>query len=180
MSLRELTKDAHTNAEKQPFVKILFSGQIDPLLYAIYLYNQFQIYDMLETHALMSGLLKDLPKIQRAPRIHEDFYELWPRGDAPPTELPATTAYKQYLTQIREDPTKLMAHIYVRHMGDLAGGQMIAKRVPGSGKYYQFEDPEALKAAIREKLDYSLADEAIVCFSHASQLFVELMELVDE
>ena len=26
---------------------------------------------------------------------------------------------------ILDDPEKLMAHIYVRHMGDLSGGQMI-------------------------------------------------------
>ena len=30
MSLKDLTKDNHTNAERQEFVKILFSGNIDP------------------------------------------------------------------------------------------------------------------------------------------------------
>ena len=70
-----------------------------------------------------------------------------------------------------------MAHIYVRHMGDLAGGQMIAKRVPGSGKFYQFENPDKLKELIRERIDDSLADEANVCFDFAIKTFQQLMEL---
>ena len=72
-----------------------------------------------------------------------------------------------------------MSHLYVRHMGDLAGGQMIVKRVPGSGKYYKFTDPEALKDAIRERLDDSMADEAIVCFQYAREFFDEMMTLVE-
>jgi len=180
MSLRELTKDAHTDAETQPFVKILFSGSIDPKLYATYLKNQHPAYEMLEVCAMQHGLLNGLPDIRRAPSILSDFIELWSDNKEAPHICPATLKYVDYVMSIKDQPEKLLAHMYVRHMGDLAGGQMIAKRVPGSGKYYQFEDPEALKAAIREKLDYSLADEAIVCFSHASQLFVELMELVDE
>jgi len=174
MSLKELTAESHRLVETKPFVKVLFSGEIDPILYATYLYNQYQVYDMLETHALLAGLLKDLPKIQRAPRIYEDFYELWPKGDAPPAELPSTVAYKQYLVQIREEPEKLMAHMYVRHMGDLFGGQMIAKKVPGNGNYYKFENADDLKTTIRSKLDDSMAEEAMVCFKFATQLFEEL------
>jgi len=33
-----------------------------------------------------------------------------------------------------DDPHKVMAHVYVRHMGDLSGGQMIKKKIPGAGK----------------------------------------------
>jgi heme oxygenase len=84
-----------------------------------------------------------------------------------------------HIMSIKDDPKKLMAHIYVRHMGDLAGGQMIAKRVPGQGKYYQFADPEGLKAAIRERLSDDMADEAIICFAFAKQLFDEMMTLVE-
>ena len=65
-------------------------------------------------------------------------------------------------------------------MGDLAGGQMIAKRIPGSGKFYQFENPEELKEAIRARISDDMADEAIICFDFATQLFKEMQELVDE
>ena len=80
---------------------------------------------------------------------------------------------------IKDDPKRLMAHLYVRHMGDLAGGQMIAKRIPGSGKMYQFTDPDALKTAIRERLDDSMADEAKVCFKYAEEMFKDMMTLVE-
>ena len=179
MSLKELTHEAHRNAETQPFVKVLFSGRIDPLLYAQYLKNQHPIYEVLEVCAMAHGLLNGMPDIRRAPAILDDFAELW--GDQPIPELrPVVGRYMDYIFSIKDDPKKLMAHIYVRHMGDLAGGQMIAKRVPGLGKYYQFKDPESLKAAIREKLSDDMADEAKLCFKFAEELFQEMQELVDE
>lgn len=174
MSLKELTHEAHKDAETQPFVKILFSGKINPELYAVYLKNQHPMYEILEVCAMPLQLLHGLPDMRRAPAILADFVELWPHEDPPPM-MPTTEEYIKYILSIKDDPKKLMAHLYVRHMGDLAGGQMIAKRVPGSGKYYQFQDPEALKIAIRERLDDSLADEAKVCFDFAKRFFQDMM-----
>jgi heme oxygenase len=179
MSLKELTYEAHKAAETSPFVKVLFSGSIDPELYATYLKNQHPCYEILEVCAMAHGLLNGLPDIRRAPAINADFMELWTDSSKSPKILPVTDRYIKYILSIKDDPKKLMAHLYVRHMGDLAGGQMIAKRVPGSGKYYQFEDAEALKVAIREKLDDSLADEAIVCFKFAQEMFEEMQAYVD-
>ena len=64
--------------------------------------------------------------------------------------------------------------MYCRHMGDLFGGQMIAKKVPGQGRFYQFKDPEALKAAIRAELTDDLGDEARVAFEWAIKLMKAL------
>ena len=180
MSLKELTKENHTNAERQAFVKVLFSGSIDPKLYATYLKNQHPQYEILEVCAMTHGLLTGLPDIRRAPAINADFVELWGEDTTMPKMCPVVKDYMDYIMSIKDDPKRLMAHIYVRHMGDLAGGQMIAKKVPGSGKYYQFEDPETLKAAIRERLDDSMADEAKVCFDFATRFFKEMIEIVDE
>lgn len=179
MSLKELTHDDHRNAEIQPFVKILFSGKINPELYAAYLKNQHPCYEILEVCAMPHGLLNGLPDIRRAPAILEDYLELHDTTKEEPKILEATENYIKYILSIKDEPQRLMAHIYVRHMGDLAGGQMIAKRVPGSGKYYQFENSEALKAAIRERLDDSMADEAKVCFRYAADMFKEMMKLVE-
>ena len=180
-NLRELTKDAHNNAERSAFVKILFSGNINPKLYATYLKNQHPMYEILEVCAMPHLLLHGLPDVRRAPAILEDFIELW-GSDNPtfPRMCPVTMKYVDYIMSIKDDPKRLMAHLYVRHMGDLAGGQMIAKRVPGAGKYYQFADPEALKVAIREKLDDSMADEAKVCFDFAKQFFEEMMDIAKD
>jgi heme oxygenase len=179
MSLKELTHDAHRTAETQPFVKILFSGSIDPALYATYLKNQHPQYEILEACAMAQGLLSGLPDIRRAPAILEDYLELHGETETEPETLPVVKRYMDYIMSIKDDPKRLMAHLYVRHMGDLAGGQMIAKRVPGAGKYYKFENPDALKAAIRERLSDDMADEAKVCFAFAADFFKEMMTQVE-
>ena len=178
--LKELVWEAHKAAETKPFVKVLFSGNIDPKLYATYLKNQHPQYEILEVCAMRHGLLNDIPDIRRSPAILADFMELW-NDDEQPTILPVVNDYTKYILSIQDDPEKLMAHIYVRHFGDLSGGQMIAKRVPGSGKYYQFGDnPEAIKESIRPKLNDSMADEANKCFEFAGRLFEEMQELVEK
>ena len=40
LDIKELTMKHHKDAERQGFVKILMSGEIDHKLYATYLYNQ--------------------------------------------------------------------------------------------------------------------------------------------
>lgn len=178
-NLRELTKDAHRDAETSPFVKVLFSGKISPELYAIYLKNQHPMYEVLEVCAMPHQLFHGIPDTRRAPAILADFSELW-KHEEQPTILPVVNDYIQYILSIKDDPKKLMAHIYVRHFGDLSGGQMIAKRVPGSGKYYQFGDtPEAIKEAMRARLSDDMADEAKVCFAFAKRFFDEMMSQVD-
>jgi heme oxygenase len=180
MSLKDLTWEHHKYAETRPFVKILFSGKITPEAYATYLYNQHKCYDLLEAIAMMHGLMNDYPTIRRAPAILEDFNELWTKQDLP-TEVLSVQKYHAHLMSIKDDPKKLLAHLYVRHFGDLSGGQMIAKRVPGAGKYYQFDgDPTEIKNILRAKLDDSLADEAAVCFKFAADMFDDLEKAVNE
>jgi heme oxygenase len=82
-----------------------------------------------------------------------------------------------HIMTIKDDPDKLMAHLYVRHLGDLSGGQMIAKKVPGSAKMYQFENKDQLKETIRARCTDAMADEAKICFDFATQQFKEMMAL---
>jgi len=181
MSLKDLTWEHHKYAETRPFVKVLFSGKITPKAYATYLFNQHRCYDLLEALAMMHGLMNDYPAIRRAPAIHEDFLELWEDKEKLPTQAPTVKRYQDYLMSIKDDPKKLLAHLYVRHFGDLSGGQMISKRVPGEGKYYQFDgDPTEIKNLLRAKLDDSLAEEAAVCFKFAADMFDDLEKIVNE
>jgi heme oxygenase len=91
--------------------------------------------------------------------------------------MPVVKEYMDHLMSIKDDANKLMAHVYVRHMGDLSGGQMIAKRVPGAGKFYQFDKGiDELKELVRAKLDDSMADEAKICFDFATKMFMQLGE----
>ena len=177
MSLKELTKDVHRDAERQAFVKVLMSGEIDPKLYATFMFNQHHQYDILEVNCMAHGLLNGLMDIRRAPSIWADYEELWEDKDNTPELLPVTKEYGEYIMSIKEDKERLFAHIYTRHMGDLSGGQMIRRKIPGSGKLYDFEDGAKLKELIRERLDDSMADEARVCFEFATKTFQEIMDV---
>ena len=91
--------------------------------------------------------------------------------------MPVVKEYMDHIMSIQQDPDKLMAHIYVRHMGDLSGGQMISKKVPGSGLMYQFEeDVNELKDRIRKRLNDDMADEAKIAFNFATKLFKQMQE----
>jgi hypothetical protein len=58
---------------------------------------------------------------------------------------------------------------------------MIAKRVPGHGKYYQFDaDPTEIKNTLRAKLSDDLAEEAAICFKFAADMFDDLEKAVNE
>jgi heme oxygenase len=70
----------------------------------------------------------------------------------------------KYLDSIQNNPKALMAHIYVRHMGDLFGGQALAKLLPGPNNMFKFEDIPSLIKRVREKLDVSMAEEANLAF----------------
>ena len=179
-NLKELTWEHHKNAERQAFVQEMFAKtpQISRERYACYLFNQHPQYNMLEMLAMMNGLFDGMPELRRAPEIHKDYQELWGEANAnQPPLMPVVKEYMDYLMTISQDANKLMAHVYVRHMGDLSGGQMIAKRVPGEGCMYKFnKGHDELKELVRAKLDDSMADEAKVCFDFATKMFVQLGE----
>ncbi len=170
-NLKDLTWEEHKNAERQAFVKELMGG-ISKARYADFLHALHPQYHLLESFAKLHNLLD----VEIAPNIYADFHELCEQlEDFTPTEYPVVKEYMDHIMTIKDDPHKLMAHIYVRHMGDLSGGQMIAKRVPGSTKFYQFdEDVDVLKDKIRTRLDDSMAEEAKICFNFATELFKQM------
>lgn len=176
-NLKELTWEHHKDAERQEFVKVLMSGNIHPKFYATFLWNQHMKYDLLEALVSVTGLLIDIPGIWRKQSIYDDFVELWSYEEQP-VILESTKKYVEHMRTIIANPDALMAHVYVMHMGDLSGGQMIAKKVPGAGRLYQFEgDISQIKEQIRSKTHDGMADEARKCFSFATETFKELMEL---
>ena len=178
-NLKELTWEHHKNAERQKFVKELLGGKITNERYATYLFNQHPQYDILEAMAMIHGIFDGAPALRRAPSIMADFEELWAGGDKTrPQICPVVGEYVEYLKPLAQDRDRLMAHVYVRHMGDLSGGQMISKRVPGRGRFYKFkQDHDFLKQHIRGQLDDSMAEEAKVCFDFATKLFKQMMEM---
>lgn len=176
-NLKDLTWEHHKNAERQEFVKVLMSGKIHPNFYATYLWNQHKKYDLLEAIASTHGLLDELFPIRRKNAIEQDYNELW-RNPYPPVIVESTKEYIEHMKTIMIDKDAVMAHIYVLHMGDLSGGQMISKKIPGQGRMYQFDgDVKELKEKIRSMTHDGMAEEAKFVFDSATKLFQELMEL---
>jgi len=175
MSLKELTQEKHTEAEQTEFTGVLLSGNITKEQYGKYLYQMMLIYNSLEIAANKVGLLPELPDLRRAPNIYLDLTELLGK-DHGCQWVPAAVEYHTYLLGLAElnDRNKIMAHVYVRHMGDLYGGQMIKSKVPGTGRFYEFKDPTGLKSLIRERLDDSMGDEANLAFDYAIKIMREL------
>ena len=206
-TLKELTWEHHKEAERQKFVKVLMSGKINPEIYAIYLYNQHQCYNMLEALAMSEGIFDDMPELRRAPAIKADFDELW-TYKWQPVKMESTGEYLKYISKnLMDNPEKIAAHIYVRHMGDLSGGQMIQRKIPGQGKYYQFniryvegrnqkyKNMQELKEALRTKVNsyqkYSdqstltenvnnVVYEARQCFGFATDLFKDIQKFIEQ
>ena len=185
LDIKELTMQHHKDAERQAFVRILMSGNIDEKLYATYLYNQLQCYSVLEKYGLHNSLFKDTPGLLRAEHILYDYNSF--KIDTPEITQ-STKDYIAHIESIQDEAMKLYAHIYVRHLGDLSGGQMIMRKTPGPNRYYKFKHQEVgdYKRIVRETInsylnvyEHSVLPEATFCFESATKLFKEMKELHD-
>jgi heme oxygenase (biliverdin-producing, ferredoxin) len=177
MSLKDLTWEVHQRAERTEFARKLLKGLTAEEYYR-YIYNQYLIYSILETQVYNKiPEIRDIfNDISRSSLIHEDLKELEVNYKVPhatpETMMPVVVEYEKHLVNL--DKAGLLAHLYVRHFGDMYGGQMIKKRNPGSGKMYNFNNVEDLKTKIRSMLNDNMAEEANRCFEFAIKLFTEL------
>ena len=176
MNLKQLTLENHKRAERSKFAGILLSGEIDPLLYFAYLCNQVQVYDALESRLPFKML--GLEQIRRKTLIGNDIIEMEKEHGFSIIDIPVLPSVVKYMECVDEleshNPRGLLAHLYVRHFGDMYGGSIIADRVPSSGSMYEFEDKEILKQRLRNLLDDDMAYDANICFEYAIELFEEL------
>lgn len=170
MSLKELTKEKHTEAERTPFMNAVLKGNISKELWADWTYQKTLFYGTIEGAAGANQLLGDLPDIRRAFYLYQDFQDMWDKDTTRPDYRPVVVDYHNYLLSISKDHVKIMAHLYVWHMGDLFGGQMIKKIVDAPHRNLDFDNVDALKATIRTKLDDSMGEEANVAFEWAIKM----------
>lgn len=173
--LREHTNQKHREVEATPFVQYLLSGNITSEHYTAFLYEFRTIYEVIERENARHGYLKDLEGIERAALIEKDLYELSLSHFH--GLMPSTIEYLDHITNLSKSKTKnhlLFAHVYVRHMGDLYGGKLIARLIPGTGRMYHFDDRPGLIKKFNEKLTEDLADEANLAFDYYIKIFNEL------
>jgi heme oxygenase len=169
MSLKDLTSAKHAEAESTPFMKAVFAKTLPFDLWVDWTYQKWLFYGAIEGAAGANRLLGDLPDLRRAFYLFMDYNEM--NTERKKHEFrPIAIDYYKYLISIANDPNKIMAHLYTWHMGDMFGGQMIKKIVPGAHRNLEFEDARTLITNIRAKLDDSMGDEANIAFDWAIRM----------
>ncbi len=169
--VRERTWPNHKRAERTEYLRALITGRVDKLGYAEMVAQHYFAYVVLEEAGeamrrdpVAGGFVTD--ELLRVPALERDLAALlgpdWRDRIAP------NDATRSYCDRMREVcftwPFAFIAHHYTRYLGDLSGGQHLARVVErrlGIDKqsgtaFYDFSalgDLDAFKAAYREQLD---------------------------
>ncbi len=172
MSLKELTAEKHKEAESTKFMKAVFAKTLPIDLWKDWTYQKSLFYNGIEGVAGACGLTQSLPDIQRAHYLYLDYRDMLTDGNHSFYKQKVVDYY-QYILKLLPEPDKVMAHLYVWHMGDLFGGQMIKKIINAPSRSLDFKNPELLKQSIREKLKVEMAAEANIAFDWAISMMRE-------
>lgn len=164
--LKTETRVLHMEAERSPFMQSLLRGTLDRATYCALLRNLHEIYASLEpalaahaTHPALAPVA--LPGLPRAARLAADLEVLHGADRATSLiVLPAAAAYARRVQHLAaHGPERLLAHAYVRYLGDLSGGQILRRLVPGR--------PGRPTGAGLSFYDFGSADQA----AHMAQAF---------
>ncbi|WP_430867266.1 heme oxygenase (biliverdin-producing) [Demequina aurantiaca] len=197
--VRTATAAEHQDTENRSFMTQLMGGELTLADYVTYLAQFAYVYRALESRVAQPGdpeFLGD-PALARAACIESDLAALGAADwETSHPALPATAAYAARLLEVGQgDLPRYAAHHYTRYLGDMSGGQAIAKLVaryygatPDQLAFYDFaEVPSTVryKRAYRENLDalpfdeaqaQAMIDEAKAAFGYNGDIFNALGE----
>ncbi len=179
--LRDATQPMHRIAERSGLMARLLQGTLDRDAYVAFLRDLHALYVALErglaqhaTHPLVAPIR--MPLLDRAGPLAADL-DAWAGPASPALRAgPHALAYAAHLDGLARDwPAGLVAHAYVRYLGDLSGGRLVGEiirrtfAIEGARglSFYAFAgNVQTLKARFRQGLDTLPADaeakEAIV------------------
>ncbi|BAY62103.1 heme oxygenase [Calothrix brevissima NIES-22] len=180
--LREGTKHSHTMAENTAFMKCFLKGIVEREPFRKLIANLYLVYSALEeqlqrysTHPVVSLIY--FPILNRKANLEKDLAYYY--GENWREQISALEAGKVYVERINEvantEPALLVAHAYVRYMGDLSGGQSLKKIIrsaldlpenEGTGlhEFEQLPSVEAIRAfkgKYRDALNALPVDDAL-------------------
>ncbi|KAF9027165.1 heme oxygenase (decycling) 1 [Podila verticillata] len=179
VDLKEGTKTVHADAERSKFMKYFFKGEVSPATYGRFLISLYHVYTALEkaldAHKDNANLqLLYFPtELARKAALEEDL-EFFNGPEWRDMLNPVSPAQQAYIDAIERcsntKPELLLAHSYVRYLGDLSGGQILAKKLQkyndlpqGKGvAFYTFdliEDKDGFKDQFRKRLNQVEVDE---------------------
>ncbi len=134
-ALRAGTRTLHGEVERSALMQALLKGRLSRAGYVGLLRSLAELYRALEGaleahrgHPAVAALWA--PQLRRSAALAADLQVLHGPGWARevPVEAPAA-AYAAHLAGLA--PELLVAHLYVRSLGDLNGGQLLARLVAG-------------------------------------------------
>ena len=197
--LRDATGAAHTAAERTAFVKHLFKGTLPRDGYVGLIRALHPVYVALES---AMGAHKDDavvrmvydPALNRAAPLEQDLEFFAGKDWRSIPVVKAASDYAAHLTDLgKRMPRGLVAHAYVRYLGDLSGGQMMGRSVAktyeaaeAGTNFYNFKavsDVNVRKNAYRAALTAlplsakeqdAVVQEAIAGFDYAKRMFEDL------
>lgn len=199
--LREATAGVHEAAENAGFMTRLLGGNLDLGAVADYAGQLWFIYTALEGAVSRAGGCPELaafhdPGLERVAALEADLDVLHgPAWHGSLEMLPATADYVRHLEGLTEaDGLRVLAHHYVRYLGDVSGGQVIASLLcrhygPVAQRAVSFYDfstigkVKSFRDAYRSRLDAlgsdgvdrtALLDEAVRAFGFNIAVFTEL------
>lgn len=177
-ALHDGTKSLHTEAERAGVMAALLRGQASRDAYVRLLASLHAIYDALEaalerhrTHLLLGPLYE--PAFARREALEADLAaSAGPDWPVRVTVPPLAQEYATHLARIADaEPARLIAHAWLRYLGDLNGGQILARLVRTadalrdvSTHFYEFPalgDPRGAAAAWKARLDALTIDEGM-------------------
>jgi heme oxygenase len=181
LRLKQATREQHAVAERSGLMPHLLGGKLSPADYAVLLRNLQAIYAALEQGLASATNLPemDFTPLYRSQALAQDLAFLAALPDI--ALCPAAQSYVERLQALAAQGSELLlAHAYVRYLGDLHGGQMLRRCVarllqatlPGDVvpaesaaglQFYDFGSPErvaGLIAAFRSGLDHMPLNEA--------------------
>jgi heme oxygenase len=201
--LKLATCMVHTRAEKTTFIRGFLRGTASPASYVRLLAALHPVYQTMEDETRRLAHIDpviarfNFPELFRTAALERDLAFLagpdWHRKIAP------MSASQTYVKRIREvaatEPVRLVGHLYTRYLGDLSGGQVLARIAErslglseGAGlDFYKFDnvpDLGAMKKLYRSRLDEldtlgdsvtaAVIDEACRSFCHNIAIFERL------
>ena len=197
--LREATGAAHTAAERTAFVKHLFKGTLPREGYVGLIRALHPVYVALEAAMgehkddAVVGMVYD-PALNRAESLEQDLEFFGGKDWKSIPVVKAASDYAAHLTSLGKSmPRGLVAHAYVRYLGDLSGGQMMGRSVAktyeageAGTNFYSFKnvaDVNGRKNTYRAALTAlpltpkeqdDVVGEAIAGFDYAKRMFEDL------